>query len=90
MELMSGRCDGTPRHDGEEVPVDADVKAGLLKLFFDVDLALADERLQVGAEPGDLLVVPTSSRAVHVAARKAVVAAHGKPSRRSRFASSRR
>ena len=46
--------DGAARHDGEEVFVDADVKAGLLKLFFDVDLALADERLEVGAEPGDL------------------------------------
>ncbi len=40
---------------GREVaPVDADVEAGLLKLFFDVDPAALDEGKKVSAEPGDL------------------------------------
>ena len=30
------------------------MEAGLLELLFDVDLALVDEGLQVGAHPGDL------------------------------------
>ncbi len=40
---------------GREVAaVDADVEAGLLKFFFDVDPAALDEGKQVSAEPGDL------------------------------------
>ena len=39
---------------GEEAFVNGDVEAGLLELLFDIDLALVDEGLKVGAEPGDL------------------------------------
>ncbi len=35
-------------------PVDADVKAGLLEFFFNVDPAALDEGKKVSAEPGDL------------------------------------
>ncbi len=34
--------------------VDADVEAGLLKLLFDIDLALLDKRQQIAAQPRDL------------------------------------
>lgn len=38
-----------------EIPaVDADMKAGLLELLFDVDLAALDEGKQISAEPCDL------------------------------------
>ena len=34
--------------------VDADVEAGLLELFFDIDLALLHERQQIAAQPRNL------------------------------------
>lgn len=39
---------------GGVAAIDADVEAGLLELFFDVDVAGLDEREQVAAEPSDL------------------------------------
>lgn len=42
------------RHQGLEALVDADVKAGLTELLFDVDFAEVDEGLEVGSHPGDL------------------------------------
>ena len=42
------------RGGGKIFFVDADVKAGLLELLFDVDFSLLHQRQKVAAQPGDL------------------------------------
>ena len=53
MSAGGGEGDAGGR-GGDVAAVDADVEAGLLELLFDVDLALVDERLEVGPHPCDL------------------------------------
>ena len=50
------RCGGIAVGSGvrrQVLSVDTDVEAGLLKLFFYVNLAFLDEREKVAAQPGD-------------------------------------
>ena len=49
-----GNVAGTSCSGWQVLLVDADVEAGLLELFLDVDFALLDEREKVAAEPGNL------------------------------------